>query len=76
MPNYQMEVIAEPKPGTASVLITDQGRGFIFMRGQGPTNLLYGACHDVLVEGVERGQLRELVFKCPNCKSYNRAKGT
>lgn len=76
MKNYQMQVIPEPKPGTASVLITDKTGSFVFMRGSGSSNFVCGACQSVLVEGVERGQIIEIVFRCPNCGSYNRAKGT
>jgi predicted RNA-binding Zn-ribbon protein involved in translation (DUF1610 family) len=76
MKNYQMQVIPEPKPGTASVLVTDRPAPFVFIRGPGSANFLCGACQSVLVEGMERGQITEVVFKCPKCGSFNRAKGT
>lgn len=76
MKNYQLEVIPEPKPGTASVLITDKSGPFVFIRGTGSSNFLCGACQSVLVERMERGQIMEIVFKCSNCGSFNRAKGT
>lgn len=76
MKKIQMEVIAEPKPGTASVFITDQPSGFVYMHGQGSVDFVCGACEGIICEGMERGQLVQLVFRCPNCKSYNRVRGT
>lgn len=76
MTNYQMDVIPEPKPGTASVLIFAKTGKFAIIRGTGSVNFLCGACRNVICEGIERGQITAIVFKCPNCESYNRAKGT
>ena len=76
MTNYQMDVIPEPKPGTASVLVFAKTGKFAIMRGVGTTNFLCGACQNVICEGMERGQITEIVFKCPNCGSFNRATGT
>ena len=74
--NYQLEVIPKPMEGTASVLITDQPAPFVFMKGPGSANFLCGACQSILCEGMERGQIVQIVFRCPQCGSYNRAKGT
>jgi len=76
MANYQMEIIPEPKPGTASVLIRS-GKGTLpIIKGQGDVNYVCGACHTVICEHVERGQIINIVFKCPQCQAYNRIRGT
>ena len=71
-----MQVIAEPKPGTASVLILDKTGPYALMRGSGDTDYLCGACQNVICEHIGRGQVITLVFKCPNCGSFNLARGT
>lgn len=76
MTKLQMEVIAEPKPGTASVLILDKAGSYALIRGVGDTEYLCGACQNVICENVERGQVVNLVFKCPNCGSFNLVRGT
>ena len=76
MTNLQMDVIPEPKAGSASVLALAKTGEFAIMRGVGETNYLCGTCQNVICEGMERGQIIEIVFKCPSCGSFNRAKGT
>ena len=71
-----MHVIPEPKPGSASVLVFEKTGKFIMMRGIGTTNYLCGTCQNVICEGMERGQIIGIVFKCPNCGSFNRFQGT
>jgi uncharacterized ferredoxin-like protein len=74
--NYQMQVIPEPKAGTASVLVFDKKGKFVMIQGSGSANFLCGACQNIICQSMERGQIVNLVFKCPNCGSFNRAKGT
>jgi len=76
MNQIQMEVIPEPKLGTASVLVYDKKGRFVFIRGSGDTDYLCGACQSVICEQVERGQVVNIVFKCPNCGSFNLLRGT
>jgi hypothetical protein len=76
MTRMQMEVIAEPRPGTASVLMLDKAGRYALMRGGGDTDYLCGACQNAICENVERGQVVNLVFKCPNCGSFNLVRGT
>jgi hypothetical protein len=71
MANYQMEVIPEPAQGTASVLVFDKKGQYVIIKGQGHDNFLCGACQNVICEGINEGQINNLVFKCPNCDSYN-----
>jgi hypothetical protein len=76
MSNFIMQVIPEPKPGTASVLIFAKKGKFTFIKSQGSDNYLCGACENVICENVDRGNIINLVFRCPNCDSYNILKGT
>jgi len=74
--SIQMEVIAEPKPGEASVLVFDKKGQYVMMQGAGDTNYICGTCRNVICERVARGTIVNLVFKCPNCCSFNRIRGT
>ena len=76
MTDYLMQVIPEPKAGTASVLVFAKTGKYAMMRGIGDTNYLCGTCENVICESMERGQIIGLVFKCPNCGSFNRIRGT
>lgn len=76
MPRLQMEVIPEPKPGSASVLVFDKKGKYVMIQGIGSTDYLCGACQNTICKGVEQGQIINLVFKCPDCGSFNRVRGT
>jgi len=76
VPNYQMDVIPEPEEGTASVLVLAHEGPHALIQGSGTTNYLCGVCDNVICRGVDRGGVAHLVFKCPNCGSYNRVRGT
>jgi hypothetical protein len=41
------------------------------LRGGGEVDYLCGSCGAVIVEAVDRGQLRQLAFKCPTCVRYS-----
>jgi len=65
-----LTVIPEPAPNTRSLLVP-QGK-FPVIRGEGDMDLVCGKCGQVLVESVGKGVwLKNLVIRCPNCKSYN-----
>lgn len=68
----QMGVIPEPKPGTRSVMVYT-GEGTVVMRGEGPGNVTMecGTCSAPLIVGMKTSQLRNLVFKCKACGSFN-----
>ncbi|MCC2502210.1 MULTISPECIES: hypothetical protein [Bacillus cereus group] len=73
--NYLLEVIPKPESGTAAILCTPDGfKGPIF-QGEGTNNYLCGVCKYVLCKKIIRQQIVEIVFECPECKSYNRIKG-
>lgn len=72
----QMEVVPEPEPGEASVLTLGKSGRHPIIRGDGDVDYLCGACRNVICEGVWRGQIINLVFKCPDCSSFNLIRGT
>lgn len=74
--DIQMDVIPEPKPGEASVLVFDKKGRHVMIRDAGDVNYLCGTCRNVICERVTRGMIINLVFKCPNCGSFNRLRGT
>ena len=73
MPTSKLRIIPPPAEGTRAVLqwAADAGQFSGFIRGNGPTSYLCGLCGAKLVDGVVHGQLRNLVFRCPKCGSYN-----
>jgi predicted RNA-binding Zn-ribbon protein involved in translation (DUF1610 family) len=76
MTTIQMEVIPEPRSGEASVLVLDKSGPYAIIRGEGDVDYVCGACQNVICEGAGRGQVISLVFKCPNCGSFNLIRGT
>ena len=69
MPTKKAKVIPEPAPGTRSVLvITGQ---FAAIQGDGDQSYVCGSCGFVFVKDVNRGQIINMVFKCPTCDSFN-----
>lgn len=76
MSNYSMEVIPKPEEGTAAVLKFNKKGKFAIIEGNGSDNYLCGACENIICQNVNRGQIINLVFVCPNCDSYNFLKGT
>jgi predicted RNA-binding Zn-ribbon protein involved in translation (DUF1610 family) len=76
MKKIQMEVIPEPEPGTASVLVLDKKGSYAIIRGVGDIDYVCGVCRNVICERVERGQIMNMVFRCPQCGSFNALRGT
>lgn len=76
MTQYNLEIIPEPEQGTAVVLIPSTEGPIPLMCGEGSHDFLCGACDNVIAKSIDRGQIVNIVLKCPNCKSFNRARGT
>ena len=73
--DIQLEVIPEPKEGTASVLSSSEGLQ-VLVKGQGDTTYICGGCRKPICENVRRGQIGNLVFRCSNCGCFNLIRGT
>ena len=76
MSNYLMEVVPKPKEGSATVLKMNKKGNFALITGQGNNNYLCGKCKNTICQNIERGQVINLVFVCPNCGSYNLTRET
>jgi len=80
MVTLSMEVVPEPKEGTATVFRVEPNYAladpFLVMQGQGNTNYVCGACRALLVKSIARGQLTGMVLRCAGCFSFNVARGT
>jgi hypothetical protein len=76
MMEIQMEVVPEPKPGERTVLTLGESGQYAIIRGTGEVNYLCGTCRNVICDHIERGQVINIVFKCPNCGSFNLLRGT
>ena len=70
MPTIAARVIPEPEKGKRTILTGDTLQD-PFIKGKGPTTYTCGLCRNILVEKVYHGQVRNIVFKCPKCQSYN-----
>ena len=69
----KLKVIPKPKEGARTVFLIkpDPDKFAKAFEGKGDLNLLCGYCETVLCEGVNVGQIRNMVFKCPVCNNYN-----
>ena len=76
MANIQMEVIPEPKKGTASVLVPGADGPQVMFKDNGNDTYICGCCSEPICENMQKGQLINLVFKCFSCGSYNLVRGT
>ena len=76
MSNYTVKEIPEPEEGTESVLIFKKKGRYSIISGGGSDNYLCGVCENIICKDVNRGQIMNLVFQCPDCGEYNRIKGT
>lgn len=73
MPEVKCKIISKPEDGTRAVLYrgNETNEFFPFIKGNGPTTYICGLCRTIIVETVYHGQIRNLVFVCQKCKSYN-----
>lgn len=70
MHTVKARVISEPQEGSRTVFVS-KGLDGPFIRGHGTTTYICGVCRNILVQDVYHGQIRNIVFKCPKCQSYN-----
>ena len=68
MPDVRLPTIPPPAEGTRAVL---QSNKVPMVKGPGEYNYLCGNCGAFLIEGVEEGQLHNMVIVCPRCGRYN-----
>ena len=77
MPDRKLKIIPKPDTTKRTVFSQDAKPGTVFIRGakeaKGDTNLLCGNCGAVLVATVPDNMIRNIVFECYVCDSYNDA---
>ncbi len=61
-------IISKPKEGTRAVFI---GKAIPFFKGGGNVNIICAKCNLPLASNISKGQLKNIVIKCPNCDAYN-----
>ena len=70
MPTVTARVIPQPQKDTRTILTGGSLQG-PFIKGKGSTTYICGVCRNILVEKVYHGQIKNVIFKCPKCQSYN-----
>ena len=65
----QLNVIKKPPP-TRGGVVSYTGEGPV-MKREGPLTWLCGGCREPILEGMQPGQVRNLVFRCNGCGVYN-----
>lgn len=69
MTDIRLKVIPQPEEGTRTVLAVAD-RTAIY-KGSGSNNYLCGNCDFVLLEGIDHGQMSNVVLRCSACQSHN-----
>ena len=68
MPEIKLAIIPEPREGSRTVIDSKVSPVF---KGEGDVNYMCGACGAILAEKVRRGQVRNIVVRCPKCGQYS-----
>lgn len=69
-----MKVIKKPEKGSRPVLKSgDNSKDFAFIVGEGNVDYICGNpdCRNVICKNVFEGQIKNTVFLCPKCNTYN-----
>ncbi len=66
-----LEVIPKPLENTRSVIEFENIGNRITGESADGVTLICGECGSILVEKLNRNQIRNIVIRCPSCKSYN-----
>jgi hypothetical protein len=64
-------LIPEPAPNTRTVFASPPGFKGPFMQGPGGDDTVCGKCGAVLLSGIPEGSVRNIVFRCFVCGSFN-----
>lgn len=71
MMNQVLTLIARPIDTSKAVLVDRMRSDVPFFLGDGNLNLLCAHCSFVLAEGIQEGQLKNVIFLCKRCNHYN-----
>ena len=64
----ELKIIPKPKPKTRTIFIS---KVLPVIKGPGKIVLVCGNCKAILADGIQKGQVRNIVIQCPICKFYN-----
>lgn len=64
----KLKIIPKPEPNTRTVFVTTV---LPVIKGVGNVDLICGNCKAVLIDGINKGQISNIVIQCPICKFYN-----
>jgi len=77
MTNYKMKVMPNAESEDRTIFRTNRtDDDFVFMLGEGKINYLCYTCGKILCKNINQGQVKDIVFLCPKCNTYNEIKGT
>ena len=71
MTDIKLKIVSKPIEGSRPILQMESRESPTIIKGQGIINLLCGNCSAVLANGIESGQVQDVVLHCGVCGSYN-----
>jgi DNA-directed RNA polymerase subunit RPC12/RpoP len=60
-----------PQQAKNSTVLAGNGKSSVVFRGDGNLDYICGKCESIVAEGVAENQIKDVVFKCNKCGSYN-----
>jgi len=64
----KLAIISKPPEGTRTVIESNASPAF---KGEGDSDYICGNCGAILAEKIRRGQIKNIVVRCPKCGQYN-----
>ena len=64
----KLNIVAKPPEGSRTVIECKVSPAF---RGEGDTDYICGDCGTLIAEKMRRGQIKNIVVRCPKCGQYN-----
>ena len=64
----KLTIISKPREGSRAVV---ESEVIPTLKGEGDLDYTCGNCGTLIAEKVRRGQIRNIVVRCPKCKNYN-----
>lgn len=72
----RLRVVPKPREGPNVMLQPRKGSKSPFIVGRGNVDILCGTCDSILAKGVSDDYAPDVVFRCPDCGSYNHGAAT
>jgi len=68
MMKIKLEIILKPSEGTRTVM---EPKVVPAYNGDGDTDYICGKCGALLADKIRKGQVQNIVVRCPKCGQYN-----